>query len=103
VGFSKVVKIIIVVLFPAPLGPKNPKISPFSTEKEISLTATRSPNDFVRDLVSIEYNDLISSENYKLLSIQAIDPHKKFKECFEKIKHERIMSNMSLIKCRDHN
>jgi len=35
--------------------------------------------------------------------IQAIDPHKKFKECFEKIKHERIMSNMSLIKCRDHN
>jgi hypothetical protein len=42
-----------VVLFPAPLGPKNPKISPFSTEKEISFTAIVSPNDFVRDFVSI--------------------------------------------------
>ena len=71
VGFSKVVKIIIVVLLPAPLGPKNPNISPFSTEKEISFTATKSPNDFVRDFVSIEFNDLISCGNYKLLSIMA--------------------------------
>jgi len=28
-----------VVVFPAPLGPKNPKISPFSTVKVISSTA----------------------------------------------------------------
>ena len=34
-----------VVDFPAPLGPKNPKISPFSTEKETSFTAIKSPKD----------------------------------------------------------
>jgi hypothetical protein len=54
VGFSKVVRIIIVVLLPAPFGPKNPKISPTFTEKEISFTAITLPNDFVRDFVSIE-------------------------------------------------
>ena len=43
-----------VVLLPAPLGPKNPKISPTFTEKETSFTAITSPNDFVKDLVSIE-------------------------------------------------
>jgi hypothetical protein len=80
VGFSKVVKIIIVVLFPAPLGPKNPKISPFCTEKETSFTATRSPKDLVRDVVSIEYNNSIPSGNYKLLSIRSKTNHKKFKK-----------------------
>jgi len=60
-----------VVLFPAPLGPKNPKISPFSTEKETSFTAIRSPNDLVRDFVSMEYNNLIHFGNYKLLSIRS--------------------------------
>ena len=43
----------------------------FSSEKEISFTATKSPNDFVRDFVSIEYNNLISCGNYKLLSIRS--------------------------------
>ena len=80
VGFSKVVKIIIVVLFPAPLGPRNPKISPFSTEKDTSFTATKSPNDLVRDFVSIEYNNLINFGNYKLLSIRSTTTHKKFKK-----------------------
>jgi hypothetical protein len=69
-----------VVLFPAPLGPKNPKISPFSTEKETSFTAIRSPNDLVRDFVSIEYNNLIPFGNYKLLSIRSCPIHKKFKK-----------------------
>jgi len=36
----------------------------------------------VRDLVSIEYNALIAFFNYKLLSIDLVDPHKKFKEQF---------------------
>ena len=103
VGFSKVVKIIIVVLFPAPLGPKKPKISPFSTENEMSFTAITSPNDLVRDLVSIEYNTLIAVINYKLLSIDYADPHKKFKDQIMKSMHERIMSKMSLIKCRCNN
>jgi hypothetical protein len=80
VGFSKVVNIIIVVLFPAPLGPKNPKISPFFTEKETSFTATKSPKDLVRDFVSIEYNNSIPSGNYKLLSIRSETNRKKFKK-----------------------
>jgi len=87
VGFSKVVKIIIVVLFPAPLGPKNPKISPFFTEKEISFTAIRSPKDLVRDFVSIEYNNSISFGNYKLLSIGSKINHKKFKKSILRTKY----------------
>tara|TARA_B110000240_G_scaffold186698_1_gene223629 strand:+ start:304 stop:693 length:390 start_codon:yes stop_codon:yes gene_type:complete len=87
VGFSKVVKIIIVVLFPAPLGPKNPKISPFSTEKETSFTAVRSPNDLVRDFVSIEYNNSIYLGNYKLLSIRSEINHKKFKKSILRTKY----------------
>ena len=100
VGLSNVVKIIIVVLFPAPLGPKKPKISPFLTEKDMSFTAITSPKDLMRDLVSIEYNTLIVFANYKLLSIDLVDPHKKFKDEIGKPRHERIMSKMSLIKCR---
>ena len=73
-----------VVLLPAPLGPKNPKISPFSTEKEMSLTATKSPNDFVRDFGSIEYFNLISSGNYKLLSIRS----------------EKIIQNLKRVFCK---
>ena len=37
------VSIFIVVDFPAPLGPKNPRISPSSTVKLISFTAILSP------------------------------------------------------------
>src|SRR5512140_300104 len=33
-----------VVVFPEPLGPMSPKISPFSTSKVTSLTAVRPPN-----------------------------------------------------------
>ena len=102
VGFNNVVRIIIVVLFPAPLGPKNPKISPFLTEREISLTAVTSPNDFVSDFSSIEYNELIAFSNYKLLSIDSVDPHKKFKGQFENLLYERTLPEMSLIKCRNN-
>ena len=69
VGFSRVVNIMMVVLFPAPFGPKRPKISPGLTEKEMPSTATASPNDFLSDLVSIEYNESDVFINYKLLSI----------------------------------
>jgi hypothetical protein len=34
-GYNNVVSILMVVVFPAPLGPRNPKISPFSTENWI--------------------------------------------------------------------
>ena len=39
VGFKSVVSIIIVVLLPAPFGPRNPKISPSSTLSEMLSTA----------------------------------------------------------------
>ena len=55
VGFRRVVRIIIVVLFPAPLGPRNPKISPDSIFRVISSTALKSPNDFVSEFISIEF------------------------------------------------
>jgi len=92
-----------VVLLPAPLGPRNPKISPFSTENEISFTAIVSPNDFVRDFVSMEYNTLIAVSNYKLLRIVLVDPHKKFKDQIKSSRHERIMPKMPLIKCGSYN
>src|SRR5690242_17654165 len=40
---SKPVSILMTVVFPLPLGPRNPKISPFSTRKLTSLTAVKLP------------------------------------------------------------
>src|SRR6266481_5289069 len=48
VGARSVVSILIVVVFPAPLGPRNAKISPLGTSKEISSTAVKSPNRLTR-------------------------------------------------------
>ena len=53
VGLSKVVRIIIVVLFPAPLGPRKPKISPSSTFREMLSIATDFLKFFVNELISI--------------------------------------------------
>jgi len=46
------VSIRIVVVFPAPLGPKNPKISPFVVEKLRLSTAKTFSNCFVRPIAS---------------------------------------------------
>src|SRR5947207_4696062 len=46
--------IFIVVDFPAPLGPKNPTISPFPTDMEIPSTARCAPYNFVRFFTSID-------------------------------------------------
>ena len=43
----------IVVLFPAPLGPKNPNTSPLLTVKLTFFTASNEPNDFCKPLTSI--------------------------------------------------
>jgi hypothetical protein len=48
VGLDTPVKIRMVVVLPAPLGPKKPKVSPSPTEKLISLTAMREPNFLLR-------------------------------------------------------
>src|SRR5438132_139921 len=45
VGRNRVVSILIVVVFPAPFGPRNAKISPGRTSKETSFTAMTLPND----------------------------------------------------------
>ena len=54
VGCSRVVSIFIVVVFPAPFGPRNAKIEPASTSKEISFTAVNEwPNFFVKFLTDM--------------------------------------------------
>src|ERR1051325_809081 len=45
VGRSRVVSILMVVVLPAPFGPRNAKISPARTSNDASLTAVTAPND----------------------------------------------------------
>ena len=42
-----------VVVFPAPFGPRNPRISPWLTEKPMPSTAARSPYLLVTPATSI--------------------------------------------------
>src|SRR5688500_9324206 len=44
VGASSPVSILMVVVLPAPFGPRNPKISPDCTLKLTAFTAVKSPN-----------------------------------------------------------
>jgi hypothetical protein len=48
VAFARVHKILIVVVLPAPFGPRNPKVSPRATSKSIPRTAGTSPYCLVR-------------------------------------------------------
>jgi hypothetical protein len=48
VGRVRVESIRIVVLFPAPLGPSKPKISPFFMSNVMLSTATKSPKVLVK-------------------------------------------------------
>src|ERR1700676_4909440 len=52
-GASRPVSILMVVDFPAPLGPRNPKNCPGATRRFTSSTATRPPNRRVRCSVEI--------------------------------------------------
>src|SRR3954452_20022390 len=56
VGDRSPVRRRMVVVLPAPLGPRKPKMSPSSTTKERSSTAWRPPNSFVRPTVSIIFS-----------------------------------------------
>ncbi len=49
----KPVMIRIVVVFPAPLGPRKPRICPDAAVNETSWTAVRSPNRLLRCATSI--------------------------------------------------
>src|ERR1700749_2096066 len=53
VGLVSVQSMLIVVVLPAPLGPRKPKTSPVSTSKSTPLTASKSPNDLRRSLTVI--------------------------------------------------
>ena len=48
VGGRKPAIMRIVVVFPAPLGPRKPSTVPLPASKEMSSTATRAPNFFTR-------------------------------------------------------
>src|SRR5688572_17583828 len=50
-----------VVVLPAPLGPRRPKISPSDTENEIPSTAVRSPYFFTRLRTSMMFPILLPS------------------------------------------
>ena len=68
-GFKRVVRIIMVVLLPAPFGPRNPKISPSWTLSEILSTAFIFPNFFDNESISIDDNNWKHFCNYKLLTL----------------------------------
>ena len=55
VGGSRVVSILISVLFPAPLGPIRPNIDPGATENVRRLTATSEPYFRVRSITSMAF------------------------------------------------
>src|SRR5437764_8660178 len=57
VGGNSVVRILMIVLLPAPLGPSNPKTSPLLTEKLTRSTAIFSPKRFTRSTTSIMGDD----------------------------------------------
>src|SRR6516165_4457943 len=59
VGGRKQVSTRIVVVFPAPLGPRKPTICPFSTSKEMLSTATVRSYRLVRPstLIMVSYSD----------------------------------------------
>lgn len=59
-GFANPMRILIVVVFPAPLGPKKPKIEPFVTFRSRLSTAVTSPNFFERLSSSIALVNLLS-------------------------------------------
>ena len=56
---------LIVVLLPAPLGPRKPKTSPGATANETPRTASIAPKDLVRSLTSMaEVMDAVKARNH---------------------------------------
>src|SRR5260221_7261293 len=56
VGVSSPERMRFVVDFPAPLGPRNPKISPLPTRRETRSTAVKAPNVLTRVSVSTAHS-----------------------------------------------
>src|ERR1700761_600693 len=61
-GLVRVQSMLIVVVLPAPLGPRKPKTSPVPTSKPTPLTASKSPNDLRRSFTEIASEGIGSGE-----------------------------------------
>ncbi|VVB66618.1 Uncharacterised protein [Candidatus Gugararchaeum adminiculabundum] len=55
-GVMSVVSIFMVVVLPAPFGPRKPKSSPFFMRRSMPSTAVKLPNFLVRPVQSIAYS-----------------------------------------------
>ncbi len=60
VGWRRPQSILMVVDLPAPLGPRNPKISPLDTWRSTASTAVKAPKRFVSLLSVTEVSPVIS-------------------------------------------
>src|SRR5690554_4469664 len=72
VGRASPVNMFIVVVLPAPLGPKKPKTSPPTMEKLTSRTATTSPNRLFRFFTSKRLNPGTSIISFHLLLLRIL-------------------------------
>ena len=61
VGSDSPARMRMVVVLPAPFGPRKPKISPRRTWSEMPSTAVKSPYFFVRSWIAIMESDVITS------------------------------------------
>ena len=67
VGRSSVVSILMVVVLPAPLGPRKAKISPSATSKETSLTAVKVAEGF-DEVLDTDHGEMTSENNTERFS-----------------------------------
>src|SRR5580704_19774811 len=67
VGRSSVVSILMVVVFPAPFGPRKAKISPSATSNETSFTAVNVPKVLTKWLTRIICLPRINTERFSLI------------------------------------
>src|SRR5579863_8136044 len=98
VGGRKQVRTRIVVVFPAPLGPRKPTICPFSTSKEISSTASVRAYRFVRPSTLIIESHLPKKANLPKRGIRrcrykgAGCANEKLIKFYDR-NHRRVLSN----------
>ena len=92
VGINKPHNMRMVVVFPAPLAPNKPKISPFFTEKDMLSTEVKFPNFFVRCSTIIEYSKFVllsSIEKNYLINVKTHIYFIYLKKCFSFIRNNQ--------------
>src|ERR1700742_3107382 len=73
-GLVSVQSMLIVVVLPAPLGPRKPKTSPVPTSKLTPLTASKSPNDLRRSVTLMASIRCTDSPLYTVRTMGAEPP-----------------------------